>query len=137
MKSFDRVGGCLCGKVRYRLTEPLAHVLHCHCENCRRISGNFVAAAHVPTSAISLTSPHAEDHLEWYRLPYARYGFCRSCGSNLFWVPSTDESSTSLMVGTLDDGDDLALAGIWFAPEAQPHNVLPDGVPRFDGNGEL
>lgn len=132
--STDRTGACLCGGVSYRLTEPLADVLHCHCENCRRVTGNFVAAARIATAAIDVTD--AGDHLTWYRLPYARYGFCERCGSTLFWVGADHEGSTSLMVGSLDSADGLRLGGVWFAADAQGHHVLPGHVPHFDGNGD-
>ena len=37
-------GGCLCGGVRYAVTGPLRDIIACHCEQCRRSSGHFVAA---------------------------------------------------------------------------------------------
>ena len=129
----DRTGGCLCGAVRYRLTGPLEDVLHCHCENCRRTTGNFVAAARVASNTIDVVDD--DDDLTWYRLAYARYGFCRRCGSTLFWVGSDDETRTSVMAGGMDSAEGLELGGVWFAGEAQGHNVVPDHVPRFEGNG--
>ncbi len=129
----ERTGGCLCGAVTYRLTEPLADVLHCHCENCRRTTGNFVAAARVASAAIEVSD--AEDSLTWYHLPYARYGFCRHCGATLFWVSAETEETTSVMVGPLDSADGLRLGGVWYAHEAQAHHVLPDHVPHHHGNG--
>lgn len=124
----------MCGAVTYRLTGPLEDVLHCHCENCRRTTGNFVAAARIATAAIDLGDP--DDHLIWFRLPYARYGFCRGCGSTLFWVGADHEQTTSVMVGSLDSDSGLRLGGVWFTGEAQSHHVLPDHVPHFVGNGD-
>ncbi len=132
--STESNGGCLCGAVTYRLTDPPAEVLHCHCENCRRVSGNFVAAARVPTEAIVLTDP--DERLTWYDLTYARYGFCGTCGSNLFWVGADHEETTSLMVGSLHVDDELRLGGVWFAADAQRHHALPGHVPHFAGNGD-
>lgn len=37
-------GGCMCGAVRYAVHGPLRNVITCHCEQCRRSSGHFVAA---------------------------------------------------------------------------------------------
>lgn len=133
-ESVVRTGRCLCGAVTYRLGEPPADVLHCHCENCRRTTGNFVAAARIATAAIEVTD--SNERLTWYRLPYARYGFCRECGSTLFWVGADNEASTSLMVGSLDSADGLRLGGVWFAAEAQSHHLLPGHVPHFAGNGD-
>lgn len=37
-------GGCPCGGVRYEVRGPLRDVIACHCTQCRRTSGHFVAA---------------------------------------------------------------------------------------------
>lgn len=116
----------------YRLGAPLAPVLHCHCENCRRTTGNFVAACQIPTDDLHLDDPDA--HLRWYDLGYAAYGFCTGCGATLFWRGAEHPETTSVMTGTLDQADDLALAAVWFAGEAQPHHRLPLDVAHHEGN---
>lgn len=128
-----RTGGCLCGAVRYETHFSTGAVLQCHCENCRRLTGNFVAAVRSDSSNLELTDP--DGSLGWHELGYARYGFCRGCGSTLFFVPAEAPSQTSVMVGTLDDAEGLRVEAVWFADEAQPHNVLPDGVTLHPGNG--
>lgn len=130
--SGDRTGRCLCGSVTYRTHLPHQVVLHCHCENCRRISGNFVAASRA--ESVDLHVSDAAGRLSWYDLAYARYGFCQKCGSTLFYQASDNDHLTSVMTGTLDDASDLSLHEVWFAPEAQQHNTLSDKVPHFDGN---
>ncbi len=40
-------GGCLCGAVRYELQGRLRAVVACHCGQCRRTSGHYVAATAV------------------------------------------------------------------------------------------
>ncbi|MDQ7071565.1 MAG: hypothetical protein Q9M48_12655 [Rhodobacterales bacterium] len=37
-------GGCNCGRVTYRVRGPLRPVIACHCSQCRKASGYFVAA---------------------------------------------------------------------------------------------
>ena len=37
--SDDRVGGCLCGAVRYRLTSAPFDTGYCHCRMCQRTAG--------------------------------------------------------------------------------------------------
>ena len=127
-----RTGGCLCGAVAYAAGGPLQSVLHCHCENCRRISGNFVAASRSETAELSITDPGGR--LRWHDLGYARYGFCGECGSTLFYQASDRRHLTSLMAGTLDDTSALSVGGVWYADEAQPHTAVAPDTPRFDGN---
>ena len=126
-------GGCLCGRVKYETTRPLEDVLQCHCENCRRLTGNFVAGVRTNTEDLQIES--RDDAFQWYDLEYARYGFCQGCGSTIFYQAADRRDTTSVMVGTLDDASRLQLHEVWFADEAQPQNTLPDGVPQFHGDG--
>jgi hypothetical protein len=94
-------GGCLCGGVRYEARSPLRNVIACHCSQCRKTSGHFVAASQVPSADLKLIESAT---LRWYRSsPSAERGFCARCGGNLFWretAPGT--GMISIMAGTLD-----------------------------------
>ena len=94
-------GQCLCGGVRYEVTGPLRNVIACHCSQCRRTSGHFVAASQAPTAALKLLN---SETLTWYESsPEAKRGFCNRCGGNLFWRETgPDKRNTSIMAGTLD-----------------------------------
>ena len=127
-----RTGGCLCGSVRYRAGGPLREVLQCHCENCRRLSGNFVAASRTEFRRLDITD--SAGAFRWHDLGYAKYGFCSNCGSTLFYQAEDGPEIVSVMVGTLDDASGLHLGGVWFSDHAQPHNTLPADVARFGGN---
>lgn len=129
----ERHGGCLCGAVSYRVDGQLRDILQCHCENCRRVTGNFCAATGCATSELTVVDP--EDRLRWYDLGYARYGFCSVCGSTMFWVGAEHEERTSIEAGTLDDTSNLQLKAIWFADEAHHFNTLDSSVPHFGANG--
>ncbi|WP_442475962.1 GFA family protein [Roseovarius litorisediminis] len=37
-------GSCQCGAVRYEVAGPLRQVVGCHCSQCRKTSGHYVAA---------------------------------------------------------------------------------------------
>ena len=43
-KAIRATSDCLCGVVRYEVRGPLRPVIACHCTQCRRTSGPFVAA---------------------------------------------------------------------------------------------
>lgn len=127
-------GGCLCGAITYVVDGPLRDVLHCHCVNCRKISGNFVASSGSATSDLTITDDQRT--LRWYDLGYATYGFCSTCGSSLFWRGAEHTDRTSIQAGSLSDTSDLALAGVWFAEEAQGHLLIDASVPHFARNDD-
>jgi hypothetical protein len=92
-------GGCLCGAVRYVVAGPLRDVIACHCSQCRRTSGHYAAMSSAPSSSIRFTSSAT---LSWYpSSATAERGFCRTCGSNLFWR-EFGSGTTSITAGTLD-----------------------------------
>jgi hypothetical protein len=123
-------GGCLCGAVRYELIPPLRAVVACHCTQCRRTSGNYVSATAVPREHFTLTN---DDGLKWYRSsPRAERGFCRECGSNLFWSADGVETIT-IMAGTIDGETGLrTVAHICVADKGDYYDVSPS-EPQYEG----
>jgi hypothetical protein len=87
--------------VRYEIRGALRNVIACHCSQCRRTSGHFVAASQARSVDLVLLESAT---LKWYRSsPDAERGFCSRCGGNLFWRPTAAEPGvTSIMAGTLD-----------------------------------
>ncbi|MGZ8998962.1 MAG: GFA family protein, partial [Allosphingosinicella sp.] len=76
-------GKCLCSAVRFEVDGPLAEPEGCHCSQCRRQSGHFWVSTDVARDRLTL---HGQEHLTWYRSSARiRRGFCRHCGSALFW----------------------------------------------------
>jgi hypothetical protein len=106
-------GGCLCGAVRYRLAEPPDAFGACHCGMCRRFSGGIELGLEVRPGGIDW---EGEDSIATYRSSdWAERGFCRICGSSLFWrltVEGPMQGLMSLGAGTLDSH-----AGLTFASE--------------------
>ena len=78
-------GGCLCGEIRYRVTEPALDTNFCHCRMCQKFSGAPVTAGSVyPTSAVQFTKGEPR----YYKSsPFAERGFCANCGSSLTYRP--------------------------------------------------
>ncbi len=128
-------GGCLCGAVRYEVHGPLRPVVNCHCSQCRRTSGHFVAATAVRLEAFTLTN---SEELRWYRSSEAaRRGFCGNCGSSLFWEPTSGEKMV-IMAGTLDSPTGLRTAAHVFVGDAGDYYEIDDDLPRFtDGDHRI
>lgn len=124
-------GGCLCGAVRYQVEGPLRPVVYCHCEQCRRASGHFVAASACRVQDLRLP---ADGKLHWYRSSaIAERGFCRQCGSSLFWRPAHGRY-VSIMAGTLDSPTGLRGACHIYGDFKGDYYALDDGLPCYAGD---
>ena len=128
-------GRCLCGAVAYEVRGPVRDVVLCHCEECRRWTGNAGAFAAARRAELVLLEQRG---LRWAPSPAsdrrARRGFCAECGSSLFWEPA-EGATVSIAAGTLDPPTGLRVAGPWYARQAGDWYALPeDGLPRDDAS---
>ena len=130
-------GGCQCGGVRYEVRGKLRDVIACHCIQCRRTSGHFVAATACRRQAFTLVKGET---LKWYvAVPGFRRGFCHECGSNLFFEADGGER-VSIAAGSLDEPQGLKIAAHIFASEAGDYYAIDGRVPvsqRGDHNVAL
>ncbi len=102
-------GHCLCGAVRFTATLPEAHFRICHCGMCRRWSGSPLFGVGVETDSVSFFQ--GEEAITRYRSSdWAERGFCRHCGSHLFYhFKATDHYI--MLLGLLDDQASFTLTG--------------------------
>lgn len=121
-------GSCLCGAVRFRVTAPMRPVIGCHCIQCRKTSGHYVAATAAPREAVEI---HGE--VTWYRSsPEALRGFCGICGSSLFW--DGPGRHMSVHAGALDGPTGLGLAAHIFCRDKGDYYEIADELPCFEGD---
>jgi len=126
-------GSCLCGGVRFEVTEPFLAVSQCHCENCKRISGGYgTVSGRAPTAAIRILE--GEELLRSYTPEEgSAKTFCSTCGSNLFgggW-PESETSSVRLSSFGLDF--DRKPEAHTFVRSVAAWEILPDdGLPRYE-----
>ncbi len=99
-------GGCLCGAVRFEVTAPTKWCAHCHCSLCRRAHGAaFVTWFGVADEQFRFTA--GETDVGWYAsTPAALRGFCRSCGSTLFFKSERWACETHIALAHMDGAID-------------------------------
>lgn len=120
-------GGCLCGAVTYELRGELRPVIACHCVQCRKTSGHYVAA----TQLLAADATIHGATLTWYRSSdTAERGFCSVCGSNLFWR-EFGSPHLSVWAGGIDGKTGLRLESQLYVKSAGDYYDLPD-VPVTD-----
>ena len=121
------MGGCLCGGVRYRVMGLLRPIVYCHCSQCRRTSGHFVAATEVANDALEVLT---DNYLEWFlSSENASRGFCKRCGSSLFWRARRRDDAC-IMAGTLDESTGLEAVEHIYVGDKGDYYELTDDLPK-------
>lgn len=92
-------GHCLCGKVKVHAASLSKKIGACHCGMCRRWSGGPLLAVDCGTDV----SFEGEENISVYdSSDWAQRGFCKRCGSHLFY--RLRQSGQYIMgVGLFDD----------------------------------
>ncbi|WEX11571.1 GFA family protein [Chelativorans sp. AA-79] len=123
-----RHGACLCGAVHFRAAGKLRGVVYCHCSQCRRQTGHHYAATDVEDARLTI---EGAENLTWYAASdFARRGFCRICGSALFWKRN-DADVTSIMAGSFDRPSGLKAEAHIFVADKGDYYEITDGLPQY------
>jgi hypothetical protein len=133
MPDLPLTGSCLCGRVRFEVTEvpPLAG--YCHCTRCQRRTGTAASpfARLVPGSLRVLAGEQllrAHDPPEGFSKV-----FCSSCGSALWSRHPEDADMVSVRLGAFDGDPGVRPSFRQFVAYAAPWEPIPeDGLPRYD-----
>jgi hypothetical protein len=125
-------GGCLCGGVRFELSEPPVGASYCHCTRCQRRTGTAAAAsARIAPGSLRITA--GEDLIRSYEPPggFAK-DFCSACGSALWSRSPEDSEVRGIRMGAFDTDPGVRPAYRQFVAYAAPWEPLPDdGLPRY------
>ena len=126
-------GSCLCGGVRFEVSEPFSRVSACHCEFCKRISGGYgTVSGRAATSTIRILE--GEELLRSYTPEGgSAKTFCSVCGSNLFGGGWPDSELSSVRLAAFGSAYDRKPEAHLFVRSVAAWEILPeDGLPRHD-----
>jgi len=137
MSSITYTGACLCSAVQYELSgdkKDMRGVTACHCQQCRRWSGHHWASVHAPKSDLTITV--GEESIGWFASSSkAKRGFCKTCGSALFWhgfgYPSLADQ-IDVSAGSLDNSGDMKIRRHIFCKFKGNYYKIKDGADNFD-----
>ena len=120
-------GQCLCGAVSFEVEGELPGPDACHCSICRRWSGHYWASTDVPRARVTI---RGEDKLSWYQSSEkVRRGFCRRCGSALFFDPPARDW-IAIAMGAFDQPTGTKLAKHIFTADKGDYYEIGDDVPQ-------
>ncbi len=102
-------GSCLCGEVQFRFERFDGGIAHCHCSMCRKFTG----AAFATFGAVNC------DEIIWEKAQsaitifdsseQAQRGFCKHCGSSLFYRLKLPNAPYEIALGLLDEEPSAAV----------------------------
>lgn len=129
-------GGCLCGRIHYRIDKPPRLVCHCHCRLCQLAGGAlFITWATFDAPAFHLTAGNPATHES---SALGRRHFCADCGTPLMMTMIDDDERIDVTLASLDEPDAFPVQhNIWvgsrraaakgFDAELPSHYDEPEG----------
>ena len=95
------IGHCLCRKIQYQYDGEPTHVVHRHCESCRRQTSSSVATfVIVPKAALRFTQGQPK---EFASSPACIAASASACGSPIYYRSERRTDQIDLYAGTLSD----------------------------------
>jgi hypothetical protein len=126
-------GGCLCGGVRFELTEPPTGAVYCHCTRCRRRTGTAASpSARIDGRALRIV--RGEQLIKGWLPPGGGFEkcFCGECGAHLFSRNPVDHNQIAVRMGAFDGDPGVRPSVRQFVAYAAPWEPIPDdGLERF------
>ncbi|MBT8065865.1 MAG: GFA family protein [Gammaproteobacteria bacterium] len=113
----DRHGNCLCGAVRITAKDAGNTVGACHCRMCRRWGGGPFMEIDCGTE---VTFAGDENVRVFASSDWAERGFCKQCGTHLFYRLKAT-GNYSVPIGLLEDDEQLEFR----------HQVFVDERPSY------
>jgi hypothetical protein len=127
------IGRCLCGKIRYELSEAPRLVYTCHCTDCQRITSSaFSLGIALPEAAFHLTAgePRALQRMPDSGRLNTRF-VCSDCAC---WLCSLPRGGViRVRAGTLDDTSWLRPTRHIWTRSKQPWVTFAAGDEIFEG----
>lgn len=124
-------GGCLCGAVRFTISEPLGLAEYCHCSMCRKAHGSAFSANAVAASASLLLESGQDAIAEYESSPNRRKCFCVKCGSQLFIRRTDRPELTVVALGAIDGEPNVRPERHVFAGSKAPWFTICDALPQY------
>ena len=123
-------GRCLCGAVTITIPSDHTEVHACHCHMCQRWGGASSMALDVGQDI----GIDGADNVTVYRSSdWAERGFCKVCGSSLYYR-LVDAGSYSICTGILEDQDSLTLNSQYFIDEKPAYYDFANDTEKLTGD---
>ncbi|WP_313803244.1 GFA family protein [Sphingobium sp.] len=127
-------GGCTCGQLRYSIGAQPVIALHCHCNNCQKLSGTGHGSFMILPRVAATIEGKASD---WTYIADSggtstRY-FCPECGTAVFAKLSLHPDGIVVTASSLDDRSQFRPSVALFTGEARAWDKIDPELRTFPG----
>lgn len=127
-------GGCLCGKVRFTVSQAPLRTFACHCTFCQRVTGSsFYAESIFQRDAIQFNDGELRryEHVSDGSKKKVIVHFCPTCGTTVGLTFERWPDMQAISRGCYDDPNAVQIASHIWTRSAQTGVVLPALVDCF------
>jgi hypothetical protein len=127
-----QTGGCLCGKIRYEISDAPRLVYTCHCTECQHLTSSaFSIALAIAGFRLTGDEPQPLESIADSGRVKIRW-VCPECGCWLFSTGKPGDGLYRVRGGTLDDTSRLRPTMHFWTRSKQPWITLPGGDQTFE-----
>lgn len=123
---------CYCGEVRLQFSAQPKSVIHCHCSQCRRLSGSaFTTWVSLPKAALS---PSGHEFVSQFTATsnVSRH-FCSICGSHVYTLDSRAPEIVGIPAGAIEGELPVMPKAHYFVHHKAAWHVIGDSLRQFGG----
>ena len=128
-------GSCLCGAIRFTVSQPVTELRACHCKDCQKASGAGGSVnAVLPASAFRITqgapkrfAARADSGRTLFR------HFCGDCGSPIYSYRETRPETLVVRAGAFDDPPPMKIAAHIWTKSKRPWAYVDPASKQLEG----
>ena len=125
------LGSCLCGQIKHEVTRFHPEITNCHCQVCRKFHG-AAFATYGKVQSQDFRWLEGQALLSTYQSSLvAERGFCKCCGSSLYYKVLGQKDQISIAIGTLDDEPSRSVDNSIFCSSRPPWSVCNKDIPEY------
>ena len=127
---------CYCAAVTLQAETAPRSLAHCHCGQCRRVSGAaFTTWASFLRTAVAITG---NEPLSVFQVtPNVTRHFCRACGSHVFTTDARLPKILGVPAGAVEGEFPAMPSAHYFVDHKAPWHSICDGLPEFGGESGM
>jgi len=127
-------GGCLCGAIRFTVSEDPIVSRVCWCKVCQKIgAGGPTVGAAFKSAAVSVTGELRDYESTADSGNKMHRRFCPTCGTHLFSASESRPTLVFIRAGALDDPEVVQLSSTIWVKSAPSWACIDQTLPKVDG----